>query len=84
MNIAAHELKSPVTPIKGYLDLIISDKNATDKIKEWARISLRNSERLLKLVNDILDVSRLDTDTMRFDMEKLNTVDLLNEIVEEN
>ncbi|RLF33318.1 MAG: hypothetical protein DRM98_02470 [Thermoplasmata archaeon] len=83
MNIAAHELKSPVTPIKGYLDLIISDKNATEKIKEWARVSLRNSERLLKLVNDILDVSRLDTDTMRFDMEKLNTVELLDEIAED-
>ncbi len=83
MNIAAHELKSPVTPIKGYLDLIISDKDANDKIKNWAKISLRNSERLLKLVNDILDVSRLDTDTMRFDIEKISTVDILNEIAED-
>jgi len=83
MNIAAHELKSPVTPIKGYLDLIISDKDASEKIKNWARISLRNSERLLKLVNDILDVSRLDSDTMRFDMEKLSPVEVLDEIVED-
>jgi PAS domain S-box-containing protein len=83
MNIAAHELKSPVTPIKGYLDLIISDKNADEKIKNWAKVSLRNAERLLRLVNDILDVSRLDTDTMRFDMEKLNTVEILNELAED-
>ena len=83
MNIAAHELKSPVTPIKGYLDLIIQDKKASDEVKNWAKISLRNAERLLKLVNDILDVSRLDTDTMRFDMEKINPVDILNEIAED-
>ncbi|MCK5259300.1 MAG: PAS domain-containing sensor histidine kinase, partial [Thermoplasmatales archaeon] len=83
MNIAAHELKSPVTPIKGYLDLIISDTEASEKVKNWASISLRNSERLLRLVNDILDVSRLDSDTMRFDMEKLNTADILNEIAED-
>jgi len=83
MNIAAHELKSPVTPIKGYLDLIISDKKTSEQIKEWAKISLRNSERLLRLVNDILDVSRLDTDTMKFDMEKLNSVEILDEIVED-
>lgn len=83
MNIAAHELKSPVTPIKGYLDLIISDEESSEKVKNWAKISLRNSERLLRLVNDILDVSRLDTDTMRFDMEKLDTVELLEEIVED-
>jgi len=80
MNIAAHELKSPVTPIKGYLDLIISDKDAPDKVKDWAKVSLRNAERLLKLVNDILDVSRLDTDTMRFDLEKLETIEILNEV----
>jgi PAS domain S-box-containing protein len=83
MNIAAHELKSPVTPIKGYLDLIISDKEASNRVKDWAKVSLRNAERLLKLVNDILDVSRLDTDTMRFEMERLESLEILNEIVED-
>ena len=83
MNIAAHELRSPVTPIKGYLDLIIHDNESNAKIKNWAKISLRNAERLLKLVNDILDVARLDSDTMRFDMEKIDPVELLNEIVED-
>ena len=83
MNIAAHELKSPVTPIKGYLELIIADKEANEKIKNWAKISLRNSERLLRLVNDILDVSRLDTDTMRFEMVKLNSTEILDEVVED-
>ncbi|HIH00276.1 MAG TPA: PAS domain S-box protein [Thermoplasmata archaeon] len=83
MNIAAHELRSPVTPIKGYLDLIIHDNESNQKIKNWAKISLRNAERLLKLVNDILDVARLDSDTMRFDMEKIDLVEFLNEIVED-
>jgi PAS domain S-box-containing protein len=83
MNIAAHELKSPVTPIKGYLELIIADKEADDKIKNWAKISLRNSERLLRLVNDILDVSRLDTDTMRFEMVKLDSTQILDEVAED-
>jgi len=63
--------------------LIISDKEANEKIKNWAKISLRNSERLLKLVNDILDVSRLETDTMRFDIEKISIVVILDEIAED-
>ena len=83
MNIAAHELKSPVTPIKGYLELIESDKDVDEKIKKWARIALRNAERLLLLVNDILDVSRLDTDTMRFNMEKIDSVKILNDAGED-
>ena len=83
MNIAAHELKSPVTPIKGYLDLIASDKNSEEHIKKWARIGMRNAERLLRLVNDILDVSRLDTDTMRFNMEKTSLIDILTDASED-
>ena len=83
MNIAAHELKSPVTPIKGYLDLIISAEEASDRIKNWAKISLRNSERLLRLVNDILDVSRLDSDSMRFEFEKIDPSALLIELAED-
>jgi len=83
MNIAAHELKSPVTPIKGYLELIISDKESNEKIKKWAKISLRNAERLLILVNDILDVSRLDNDTMKFEMRKINAKELIEEIIED-
>lgn len=77
MNIAAHELKSPITPIKGYLDLIISDEKINENAKKWGRISLRNTERLLNLVNDILDVSRLDNDTMSFNMEKINPINIL-------
>ena len=80
MNIAAHELKSPITPIKGYLDLIISDKEINENAKKWGKISLRNTERLLNLVNDILDVSRLDNDTMIFNMEKINPIDIIVDV----
>ncbi|MDG6218814.1 MAG: PAS domain-containing sensor histidine kinase [Candidatus Thermoplasmatota archaeon] len=83
MNIAAHELKSPVTPIKGYLDLILSDEKTDEQIKKWAQVSLRNAERLLTLVNDILDISRLDNDTMSFEMKKFDSTNLLEEIVED-
>jgi len=83
MNIAAHELKSPVTPIKGYLELIESDKDVDEKIRNWSRIALRNAERLLLLVNDILDVSRLDTDTMRFNMEKIEIIKILKDAAED-
>lgn len=83
MNIAAHELKSPITPIKGYLELIISDEETTEKIKKWAKISLRNAERLLFLINDILDVARLESDTMKFNMKQFSIADLLREVAED-
>jgi signal transduction histidine kinase len=83
MNIVAHELKSPITPIKGYLELIESDKDVDEKIRNWAKIGLRNAERLMRLVNDILDVSRLDTDTMRFNMEKCDLSEIFEDTTED-
>ena len=83
MNIVAHELKSPITPIKGYLELIESDKDADEKIRNWAKIGSRNAERLMRLVNDILDVSRLDTDTMRFNMEKCDLTGVFDDTTED-
>ena len=83
MNIVAHELKSPITPIKGYLELIESDKDTDEKIRSWAKIGLRNAERLMHLVDDILDVSRLDTDTMRFNMEKCDLTGVFDDTTED-
>ena len=67
MNIAAHELKTPLVPMVGYLHLI--DKSKLDKKdQEGIDIALRNTQRLQRLVNDILDIAKLESKVMKFDM----------------
>jgi len=68
MNIAAHELKTPLVPMVGYLHLIDKTRlNSEDR--ENLEIAIRNTQRLQRLVGDILDIAKLESKVMKFNME---------------
>jgi len=70
-NITSHELKTPLVPIQGYLDLVLTGKQG--KINEKQRESLstveRNSKRLGRLIEDVLDIARIQSKKMKFNFE---------------
>jgi PAS domain S-box-containing protein len=78
MNVAAHELKTPIIPIKGYLELLLWDKKLSEDNRKWINIALRNSNILLKLINDVLDVSRLEDNAMKLLKEETDIRDIIN------
>ncbi len=57
---ASHELRSPLTSIKGFVELLANTKGLTDRQREWLAIVSLSTERLVALVNDLLDVTRLE------------------------
>jgi len=68
ISIVSHELRTPVTAIKGRLGLLTSglmDDDA-DKIREMQRVALNNTNRLHLLINDILDVDKLESGRMDY------------------
>jgi two-component system, OmpR family, sensor histidine kinase VicK len=82
ISIAAHELRSPITPILGTLELIEyefeeSDKKEITLKKEYFERLVRNTNRLERLVSEILDVTRIDDKSLKLKKEHFN----LNEIV---
>jgi signal transduction histidine kinase len=82
INIAAHELRSPITPILGTLELIDYEFEETDKTeitlkKEYFESLVRNTNRLERLVSEILDITRIDDKSLQLKKEHFN----LNEIV---
>lgn len=79
INIAAHELRTPVLPIILTAEEL-SDEAGPDEQEKVARI-LRNARRLNKLTNDILDVSRIESNTFKLNRSKMNIVDLIKDIV---
>ncbi len=86
VSTVSHELRTPLTAINGSIRLI---KNARDKITEDEFYLLlgnveRNSERLLNLVNDILDVEKLSAGEMVFNIEKLPLFDQLRLAINDN
>jgi len=84
LNVTSHELRTPMVAIKGYAQLIsdMSLGEITKKQKKALGIVLRNTNRLNKLVQDILDVSRLESGTMKFITEEIDIGKMIKETVE--
>jgi len=61
VSMVAHELKSPLTSIYGFSELLLEDDLGANKIKEYATVILNESTRLTDLVNKFLDLSRLES-----------------------
>ena len=84
LNITSHELRTPMSAIKGYIQMILKGKLGTinDEQKHALDIILRNSNRLDRLIQDILDISRLESGTMKFVTQKTDVIKMINEIAE--
>ncbi len=82
----SHELRTPLTSIKGSLSLIDYGVfgDLPDQVKSLVSIATRNSDRLINLVNDILDTEKLSSDMMVFDFQVLDLSHLVAEAVEAN
>ncbi|HEU4444660.1 MAG TPA: HAMP domain-containing sensor histidine kinase [Nitrososphaeraceae archaeon] len=80
INIASHEMKTPTQAILGYSELLETDpKNNTEII-----VSLkRNANRLQRLTNDILEVSRIESQTLKLNKEKVNINEKIREIIDD-
>lgn len=79
MNIAAHELKTPLVPIISYLEMLLNDKRLARDQKEKIRICLSSAKREADLVGDILDISKLEAGSLKLEFETLDIVELLRE-----
>jgi signal transduction histidine kinase len=79
-----HELRTPLTSIIGSLGLLSSGMmdELPEKPKELLTIADRNANQLLALINDLLDMSKLEAGAMEFDIESLDIVKLASHAVE--
>jgi CheY-like chemotaxis protein len=63
VTTASHELRSPLTSIKGFVELLArTSEGMSERQREFIDINLRSTDRLVELVNDLLDVARIDAD----------------------
>ncbi|OYD90003.1 hypothetical protein CDG76_33600 [Nostoc sp. 'Peltigera membranacea cyanobiont' 210A] len=83
IGIVSHELRTPLTAIRAALGLLqtgIYDKKP-DKFKRMIEIAAIDSERLVRLVNDILDLERLESDRAVLEKTTCNAADLIQQAV---
>jgi signal transduction histidine kinase len=86
VDIAAHELRTPIMPILGMSDILESkfQQSQSDEIllkKDEFEILSRNSRRLERLATDILDVSRIETQSLHLNLSSFNLYELVDHAV---
>lgn len=86
ISTVSHELRTPLTAIKGSLDLMTHGLNLElpEQASTMLDISSRNVERLLSLINDILDVSKLESGEINFVIENIEVKSFIDNCIELN
>ena len=89
INIAAHELRTPIQPILGLSDLINRSLQNntreidTSELKNDIKVIYRNAKKLQKLTNDILDVSRIDSHILNLNTSRFDFVELVKNTIQD-
>lgn len=78
----SHELKTPLTAISGYSELIESGMANSEDVIRFAGEIHRNSNRLLTLINDIIKLSQLDSSEIALNLEKVDLYEIAKSCVE--
>ena len=77
----SHEIRTPLNAIVGFSDVLASGGISVDEQQGYVDIIKTNSDLLLRLINDILDVSRLEADRVTFTIEKCDVVPLCQQVL---
>ena len=87
INVAAHELRTPIQPILGLTEIIYSKIDADvsqyekQKQKEMLEVVIRNANRLQRLSEDILDVTRIEGQNLNLKLERLNLDEIISNAI---
>jgi signal transduction histidine kinase len=82
INIAAHELRTPIQPILGLTE-IVKNKTKDSEQKDLLATVIKNANRLKKLSEDILDVTKIESNSLDLNKGRFDLVKLLFDIIKE-
>ena len=79
----SHDIKTPLTSIINYVDLLKKEDIRNEKANEYIEILDSKSQRLKKLIEDLVEASKVSTGNVKLQIEKINIVELLNQAIGE-
>jgi len=85
ISIASHQLRTPLTAVKGYISMILEGtygQLAEKQVRPMENV-YQSNERLIKLVNDLLNLSRLDAGKIEFSPELISLEEMVSDLIEE-
>ena len=81
-NNVSHELRTPLTLLLGPLESVLQNKGLSPQVKRELNMSMKNGKYLLQLVNEILDLSKLDKGELTIVKDKQDIIPILKGIIE--
>lgn len=83
VSLVSHELRTPLTSIRGYLELLLEEGGELqDEQRRFLEIVDRNSERLLRLVSDLLFLAQIEAGKLAIDVSMVDLAEIVDECVE--
>ncbi|HZL24827.1 MAG TPA: HAMP domain-containing sensor histidine kinase [Nitrososphaeraceae archaeon] len=82
INLAAHELRTPIQPIIGFTEIVSSKIKDTDQRKLLDAVT-RNAKRLQRLVDDIIDVIKIESQSLKLNKEELDLNHVITNIIDD-
>ena len=84
VSVVSHELRTPLTSIYGALKLIVTNPQSglSSEDREMLNIAVTNTDRLMRLVNDVLDLERIASGKVKMVKQPCDTADLIREAIE--
>ncbi|MFA6171916.1 MAG: ATP-binding protein [Patescibacteria group bacterium] len=83
LDIASHQLRTPVSVIKGMISMILEGGLAKEKVDEFLKAVLFKSNKLAEIINDILRASEMDTENVLLKFSKVDLNVLLTKLIED-
>ena len=86
VSTVSHELRTPLTSIRGSLGLVAGGVagELPQQAKSLVDIAFKNSERLLGLINDLLDVEKIESGKMKFDLKSSRLMEIVDQCLDNN
>lgn len=75
----SHDIKTPLTSIINYVDLLKKEELQNEKVKEYIEILDRKSQRLKKLTEDLVEASKVSSGNVKLNIEEINLKELINQ-----
>jgi len=78
----SHEIRTPMNGILGFAELLEDDALTSDKQQEYVKIIQKSGRRMLNIINDIIDISKIESGQMKVDNQETNVNELLEFVVD--